>query len=316
VRTLFDDSPAFDRDGLANRLAALARSQVFLGTSSWKYPGWLDQIYTPSRYMSRGRLSKKRFEAECISEYAEVFPTVCGDFAFYQFPTPALWESLFRRVPPHFQFTLKVPEQITRMKFPEIERYGSQSGQRNPSFLDAELLQSQLLDALQPFQKNINVLIFEFGALPYEQAQHPERFFDRLEQFLFAVPRMFRMAVEVRNPELLVPAYFDCLRHFGVAHVYNLGSDAGSHRSNQYPRVSDSGLCCLSCPFAERPILSASCRAFPTVLRTQGTLSACSPGPPRDDPNRNLQEDAHLRFREQPSRRQCPQHHRSSHRHH
>ena len=29
---------------------------------------------------------RKRFEAECLREYAETFPTVCGDFAFYQFP--------------------------------------------------------------------------------------------------------------------------------------------------------------------------------------------------------------------------------------
>jgi hypothetical protein len=31
---------------------------------------------------------------------------------------------------------------------------------------------------------------------------------------------MFRMAVEVRNPELLMPSYFDCLRQHRVAHVY------------------------------------------------------------------------------------------------
>jgi hypothetical protein len=35
------------------------------------------------------------------------------------------------------------------------------------------------------------------------------------------LPRAFRYAVEVRNPEFLEDAYFDLLRTHGVAHVYN-----------------------------------------------------------------------------------------------
>ena len=85
---LFDDPNRFDRDHLTARLTALAQRQIFVGASSWKYSGWLDQIYSRERYSSHGRFSKKRFEAECLTEYAEVFPTVCGDFACYQFPTP------------------------------------------------------------------------------------------------------------------------------------------------------------------------------------------------------------------------------------
>ena len=30
--------------------------------------------------------SKKAFDQECIAEYAELFPTVCADFALYDFP--------------------------------------------------------------------------------------------------------------------------------------------------------------------------------------------------------------------------------------
>src|SRR6185437_12273094 len=56
VRSLFDDPARFDRDRLAARLSALAKRQIFLGTSSWKYTGWLEQIYSPERYRSRGRM--------------------------------------------------------------------------------------------------------------------------------------------------------------------------------------------------------------------------------------------------------------------
>jgi hypothetical protein len=54
---------SFDRDALAARLKQLALGNIYIGGSSWKYEGWLDQIYTRSNYLSRGRFSKKIFEA-------------------------------------------------------------------------------------------------------------------------------------------------------------------------------------------------------------------------------------------------------------
>ncbi|MGB7790494.1 MAG: DUF72 domain-containing protein [Terrimicrobiaceae bacterium] len=42
-----------------------------MGTSSWKYEGWLGQLYSPERYEYRGKIARTRFEAECLSEYAD-----------------------------------------------------------------------------------------------------------------------------------------------------------------------------------------------------------------------------------------------------
>ena len=113
--TLFDlDEPvAFDRERLRDRLEALAARGVRIGGSSWRYEGWLGQIYSRSRYQVRGHFSKKLFEETCIAEYATVFPTVCGDFAFYQFPTEDYWRRLFEGTPPSLTIGLKVPEAIT-----------------------------------------------------------------------------------------------------------------------------------------------------------------------------------------------------------
>src|SRR5437660_48041 len=116
--TLFDEPNAFPREHLAQRLHELAARNIFIGGSSWKYEGWLGQIYSRERYLSRGRFSKKLFEQECLSEYAEVFPTVCGDFAFYQFPTVEFWSKLFARTPQNFRFAFKVPEQVTCKVYP------------------------------------------------------------------------------------------------------------------------------------------------------------------------------------------------------
>ena len=93
------EPPDFDRQRLRSRLTALAAQNIFIGTSSWKYEGWLGQIYSRHRYMTRGRFSQKRFNDECLSEYAETFPIVCGDFSFYQFPSESYWSKLFGSAP-------------------------------------------------------------------------------------------------------------------------------------------------------------------------------------------------------------------------
>ena len=76
-------------------LKALAAQGIYFGTSSWKYEGWLGSIYTPERYTTRGKFSRRKFEDECLAEYAETFPAVGGDFSFYQFPAPEYWQRLF-----------------------------------------------------------------------------------------------------------------------------------------------------------------------------------------------------------------------------
>jgi hypothetical protein len=72
-------------DELAQKAADLAAQGVFIGTSSWKYPGWLGQIYDSQRYEYRGKFALTRFNRECLWEYAEVFKTVCVDAAYLQF---------------------------------------------------------------------------------------------------------------------------------------------------------------------------------------------------------------------------------------
>ncbi len=204
---------------LGPKLRALADRGVYFGTSSWKYEGWLGSIYSADRYQTRGKLSKKKFEAECLAEYAEIFPTVCGDFAFYQFPTADYWRGLFEATPPSLTFGLKVPETITVAKWPGHARYGSKAGQENRSFLDTALLRSQFTRLLEPYAERVAVLIFEFGTFAKAIFPDVNHFLHRLDDFLGALPRDYRYGVEIRNPEYLEPGYFACLAGHGVAHV-------------------------------------------------------------------------------------------------
>jgi uncharacterized protein YecE (DUF72 family) len=218
---LFDQRPPFDRDRLATALAGLAAQRILIGTSSWKYPGWIGQIYTRERYLARGGFSERRFEAECLGEYARTFPIVCGDFSFYQFPAPQYWKRLFGSAPDTLRFALKVPEQITAKVFPAHARYGPRAGLENPSFLDASLFEEGFLGPLADYRGRIAVLIFEFGAFSRQSYTDRGGFLADLDRLLGALPGGFRYSVEVRNPEFLEPDYFRCLATHRVAHVFN-----------------------------------------------------------------------------------------------
>jgi uncharacterized protein YecE (DUF72 family) len=215
--SLFDSPSSFDKEALARRLRALADRKILIGTSSWKYNGWLDQIYTRERYLSRAKFSQKHFEAECLAEFAETFPIVCGDFSFYQFPTPEFWKKLFTTAPPQLQFALKVPEEVTAEVFPRHPRYGPRAGRTNEAYLNADAFRAMFLEPLEPYRSRIACLIFEFGA----RAAAVDEFVAQIVPFLEALPATFRYAVEVRNREYLVAPYFDALRDHQAAHVLN-----------------------------------------------------------------------------------------------
>jgi uncharacterized protein YecE (DUF72 family) len=218
---LFDERPRFDRERLAARLASLAAENIYIGTSSWKYEGWCGQIYSRDRYSVRGRFSRKRFDAECLREYGEVFPVVCGDFSFYQFPTAENWKRLFDSAGDRVRFALKAPEDITARQFPVHPRYGPRGGERNGTFLNADLFGSEFLHLIEPYRERVAAIICEFGAFPKGIYEDASAFTADLDPFLAALPGGFRYSVELRSPELLERPYFDCLRRRGAAHVFN-----------------------------------------------------------------------------------------------
>ncbi|MBS1827630.1 MAG: DUF72 domain-containing protein [Acidobacteria bacterium] len=219
--SLFEDPAPELAAALRPKLAALADERIYLGTSSWKYEGWMGQIYTPEKYVTRGRFSQKKFEAECLAEYAETFPVVCGDFSFYQFPSQAYWQRLFESSPRKLLFAFKAPEDLTVKRFPVHDRYGARAGMVNETFLNANVFKELFAAPLAPYRERVATLIFEFGAFGRSAFEEEPPFVEQLDRFLRELPEGFRYAVEVRNPEFLDAEYFGCLRSHGVAHVFN-----------------------------------------------------------------------------------------------
>ncbi|MEW6156194.1 MAG: DUF72 domain-containing protein [Verrucomicrobiota bacterium] len=216
-----DSIAAWDRERLRAACAKLAAQGVFLGTSSWKYPGWRGQLYTDDRYIWRGRFSESRFERLCLAEYQEVFKTVGVDGSYYTFPDAESLGELISGAPPDFLFTFKVTDEITLKRFRNLPRFAGRAGQWNPNFLNSEVFVNRFLEPCAPFRKNIGVLLFEFSHFYPADFRRGRDFVKALDHFLGQLPSGWRYGVEIRNLHFLHPEYFAMLARHGVAHVFN-----------------------------------------------------------------------------------------------
>jgi uncharacterized protein YecE (DUF72 family) len=219
---------SFDRDKMKGAAAALASESVFIGTSSWKYPGWQGQLYEPDRYLWHGKFSEARFERLCLAEYAEVFKTVCVDAAYYKFPDRGFLEQLVAQVPADFLFALKVTDQITIKRFANLPRFGRRAGTVNEDFLNAGRFESAFLGPCQEFRANVGLLIFEFSRFSPREFERGRDFVVALDEFLGRLPGGWRYGVEIRNRTFLRPEYFAMLARHGAAHVFNSWQDMPS----------------------------------------------------------------------------------------
>jgi uncharacterized protein YecE (DUF72 family) len=213
---------AFPVRELSRATHTLAReANLCLGTSSWKYEGWLGQIYDEQRYLTRGKLSTKRFETECLEEYADIFPSVCVDAGYYRFPSEKYLGKLCAQVPDGFRLSFKVTDEITVKKFPNLERFGDRAGTDNEHFLDAGIFLDAFLGPLSPHRAKTGVLIFEFSAFYPTHFARLRDFIAALDTFLAQLPSNWQYAVEIRNANLLRAEYFEVLHAHNVAHVFN-----------------------------------------------------------------------------------------------
>jgi uncharacterized protein YecE (DUF72 family) len=212
---------AFDRAALKARIAALAAQGVFVGTSSWKYRGWCGMFYEEARYVYRNRFAESRFERDCLTEYAEVFKTVCVDAAYYKFPDPRYLEGMAKQVPEDFLFAFKVTDEITSKRFTDLPRHGIRAGKPNENFLNAQLFELAFLKPCEAIRKNVGLLMFEFSRFYPTDFERGRDFVEALDGFLGQLPKGWPYGVEIRNRKFLHPDYFQILRKHGVAHIYN-----------------------------------------------------------------------------------------------
>jgi len=197
------------------RIKRWASKGIYFGSSSWKYAGWQGQVY------NKEYRSKKSFEQNCLAEYSELFPTVCADFALYDFPDPDKMKFIHDQTTDDFKVSLKVTDRITIKRYPNIPRFGAKAGTENPDFLNVTLFEDAFLKPIEHLKKKRGVIIFEFSTFQPSSGITYERFVELLDDFLDRLPKGYDYAVEIRNTDFLTEEYLKMLQSHGVAHVLN-----------------------------------------------------------------------------------------------
>jgi len=204
--------PSAEITALAGRLPPTVR----FGTSTWTYDGWFGDVYH-RRY--RGPQPAKRLE-----EYARypLFRTVGIDSAFYDPPSEEELRSYGQALPRGFPCVSKVWDRITARRLGQEAPQPGLAGMRNPDFLNVALFKDSVLGPYtRVFRDHAGCFVFEFQAMRGKDLPDPLQWADQLDDFLKELPRDFRYAVELRNPELLTPIHGEVLKRHGVAHVFN-----------------------------------------------------------------------------------------------
>ncbi|MBI5473071.1 MAG: DUF72 domain-containing protein [Ignavibacteriae bacterium] len=197
------------------RIRRWASQGIYFGGSSWKYIGWKGQIYN-KKYSS-----KKLFEQNALAEYSDIFPTVCADFALYDFPDPDKMNIIHDQTTDDFKIALKVTDRITIKRYPNLPRFGPKAGTENPDFLNTELFQDAFLKPLEALKHKRGVIIFEFSTFHRNSGISYDAFVQLLDDFLSKLPKGIDYAVELRNSDFLTEEYLKMLQSHGVAHLLN-----------------------------------------------------------------------------------------------
>jgi len=213
---LFDAVPPPPPRPEVVELARQIPPNIKFGTSTWTYDGWHGEVY---HKVYRGLQPARRLE-----EYAHypLFGTVGIDSAFYDPPTEEELAAYARYLPPRFPCVSKVWDRITARRLNQDRRWGNLAGQRNPDFLNPQLFKDAvLLPYARVFRDHAGAFVFEFQAMRGKDLPDPLRWAEELDAFFSELPREFRYAVELRNPELFHPLHGEALKRHRVAHVFN-----------------------------------------------------------------------------------------------
>lgn len=233
--SLFDEQPGPAGSGAAAvapawldeslfRLGRQLPESVYLGTSSWSFPGWQGIVY--SRDHTEAQLARQGLAA-----YAQhpLLRAVGIDRGFYQPLAAADFARYARQVPDAFRFVVKAPALVADAA---VRRERGIPAEPNPHFLDPVAARDQfVLPAIEGLGPRMGPLVFQLPPLPREATQ-PDAApatIERIGALLAALPtRVGDVApiygVELRNAELLTPRFVRVLRENGARLVIGIHS--------------------------------------------------------------------------------------------
>lgn len=204
---------------LAQQLHERWGGRLHLGTSSWNFSGWSGLVWAQA--YPEARLSREGLPAYAAHP---LLRTVSLDRAFYRPLDAAGYAGLAAQVPEEFRFVVKAASLVSDA----VQRdTGGRAERSNPLFLDPGMALEQCLrPAVEGLKDKLGVLVFQLSPLPPAWLHDPVRLESQLERLWQALlpelPAGRRLALELRDPELLQPWLAAHLKAFGVRYCLGL----------------------------------------------------------------------------------------------
>lgn len=211
-------------DPALQALAGALPPRLYLGTSSWNFPGWGPLVWDAEGH-DAAVLSRQGLAAYACHP---LLRTAGIDRSFYRPMTAAQYAGHAAQVPDAFRFVVKAPSLVADAV---VRGSGGRGLQHNGHFLDPVLALEQFVQpALEGLGHKVGALVFQLSPLPPAllQPQQLDGVLARLRHMLLELPALQAvapdgvLAVEVRNPELLTPALAEVLRDAGATYCLGL----------------------------------------------------------------------------------------------
>ena len=203
------------------QLARSLPSGLHMGTSSWSFPGWRGLVW-------RGDHTGSQLARQGLPAYSghPLLRCVSLDRSFYRPLSASEYATYAAQVPQHFRFVVKAPSLVCDALIRGSDGRGLQD---NPAFLDPALAISEFVQpAIDGLGDKIGALVFQLSPLPPSRLARLGDVLDRLSEMLIALPQLGPVApgavvaVEVRNPEFLSPAFASVLKAAGATYCVGL----------------------------------------------------------------------------------------------
>ncbi|MFC5771461.1 DUF72 domain-containing protein [Thauera sinica] len=202
-------------------LAAALPARLRFGTSSWNYPGWAGIVWKrdyPDAALSRHGLA-------AYAQYP-LFRTVGLDRSFYRPLSAAQFAAYAAQVPADFRFVVKAPNKVTDALLRDESGRGRQP---NADFLaPGPAMRDFVEPALAGLREKLGALVFQISPLPPVWLGRMPELIARLHVMLSAISDLRAaapdgvVAVEVRDPQWLMPAFTQALRDSGATYCMSL----------------------------------------------------------------------------------------------
>ena len=114
---------------------------IYIGGSSWKYEGWLGQIYSRERYLSRGKFSEGSSKPSACASMARSSPRSAAISPSTSSPRRSSGASCSRRRPEHSASPSKCRNRSPARCSRRMRATAPQAGHENEAFLDAHVFQ-------------------------------------------------------------------------------------------------------------------------------------------------------------------------------